>query len=487
MSKPASAPAAKPRLDLYCGTIVTCRYAIPENLQGADHHDELVGFWERAVAHTVFQHPLLQVGIIKRNSKKPAWIHLDRIDLSQLIEWRILDNPEKYEAMSNIIRQEQTDTKFPGDATQPGWRMVVLQLDTEELLEVMFVWNHTNLDGTGGKIFHETLLQSLNSVREDSSLVLDNHSFKPNATIKTMPPPLTTVGEFSFTAGFAATIIWKELKPPMFKKKLPPHITRTPLSLTPLRTQSRTLSIDDETLKNVLVACREHKTTLTGLLHGISLVSLVNHLKDEPLTAIASATPLNVRRLIPSKPSAYPELEPSTAMANYVSRMGHKFDEVLVSKIRDQAQSATTEAERIATLEDLMWSVSTTVREEIQAKIDLGFKNELCGLMGVVGDYRGYMKDQLNHQRASSWLVTNLGVIDGAKGTSSAEDWTIKRASFSLGANVLGPLFVVSPIAVKGGDLTIGVSWQDQVIDSRIGEAAAADLGTWLRHLGSKP
>ncbi|KPM35863.1 hypothetical protein AK830_g10704 [Neonectria ditissima] len=474
-------------MKLYCGTIVTCRYAIPESLQHADRHDELVAFWERAVAHTVLQHPLLQVGIIKRNSKSPAWVHLDHIDLAEVIQWRVFDNPEKYEATSEIILQEQLDTRFVCDATRPGWRLAITRLASEDLLEVMFVWDHATTDGTGGKIFHETLLQSLNSVGDDTGLVLDNHSFKPTVKTNGLPPPLDTVGDFRFTAGFATTIIWKELKPPMFKKKLPPHKTRTPLSLTPLRTQSRSAGIDNETLQNVLSACRKHNTTLTGLIHGICLVSLVNHLKDDPSTGIMCETPLDMRRFLPSKPPAYPELEPSKTIANYVSRMEHEFDEALVSKIQAQARSASTEPERIAALEEFVWSVATTVRAEIQAKLDMGLKNELCGLMKVVGDYRGYMKDQLKKQRPVSWLVTNLGVIDGAKGTSSAEDWTIKKANFSLGANVIGPLYSVSPIAVKGGDLTVGVSWQDQVIDASIGEAAAADLGTWLKHIASKP
>ncbi|KAF7542486.1 hypothetical protein G7Z17_g11533 [Cylindrodendrum hubeiense] len=479
MSEKVSTPGSKPRIIRRLGPL------------GPSHHEKLVEFWELAVADTILQHPLLQVGIIGRDTKQPAWVQIDHIDLTKHIKWRVVDNPEKYEDTFKQTLKEQLDTKYDSPETQPSWRMVVFKLEAENLLEVVYVWSHSNSDGTGGKIFHETLLQSLNRVRDDKNdLVWENHLVKTIATAQNLPPPQDSVCNFTISPSFAVTLLWKEFRPQMFAPKLPPHKLRAPIHLTPTGTQSRRLCIDNATLQNVLAACRLHKTTLTGLLHGITLVSLVSLLKEEAPATIISETPLNLRRYVSSSPPGYPGLEPTKMIGNFVTKRDHDHDQVLVSKIRDLARGASSESEQIAALEDVMWSVSTTVREELQAKLDMGLKNEICGLMKVVGDYRDYFKEQMKKPRHATFLVTNLGVIDGGlpSETSSdkTQDWTIQRAYFSLAANLVGPNLTISPLAVKNGPLMIGVSWQNEAVDTNLGEGAVAGLKTWLNHIGSK-
>ncbi|KAH6994980.1 alcohol acetyltransferase-domain-containing protein [Ilyonectria destructans] len=477
-------------LDLYCGTSVICRYGIPENLRDRSLHEKLVEFFENAVADTIIQHPLLQVGLTDRDTKRPAWIQLDHIDLSKQIEWRVIDESEKHDAIFKKTLQEQLDTKYESPETRPSWRIIVSRLDAE-LLEVMFVWSHLITDGTGGKIFHETLFQSLNKVRDETSeSICVNHLVKPTATPQNLPPPQDSICNFTISPVYAVFLLWNEFKPKMFTPTLAPHKLRAPIHLTPTGTQSRRLCIDNVTLQNVLVACRAHKTTLTGLLHGICLVSLVSLLKDETPATLYSETPLNLRRFIPSGPPGYPEFEPSKTIGNYVSKMDHVHDQALVTKVRDLARGGSTESERIAALEDVMWSVSTTVREELQGKLDLNLKNELCGLMKLVGDYRDYFKGQMTKPRHSSWLVSNLGVIDGglpsAASPDKQQDWTMERAYFALGANTMGSTLTISPLAVKNGPLMIGVSWQNETVDVSLGEGAVAGLETWLNHIGSR-
>ncbi|KAM5365313.1 hypothetical protein ACJZ2D_011096 [Fusarium nematophilum] len=99
---PKSTPVAKPRvirklghferfevslqmLELCCGTMVTCLYNIPQDLRNS--HEKLVNVVELAVADTLAQHPLLQVGLVGERTRKPAWVQLDQVDLAQQIEW----------------------------------------------------------------------------------------------------------------------------------------------------------------------------------------------------------------------------------------------------------------------------------------------------------------------------------------------------------------------------------------------------------------
>ncbi|KAH6889781.1 alcohol acetyltransferase-domain-containing protein [Thelonectria olida] len=471
-------------MELYCGTMIACRYSIPEHLRDPSTHSKLVDTLERAVADTISQHPLLQVGMVKEKSKRPAWAKIDSIDLAQHIEWRAVEGVEKYGGIRKDVIVRQLDTRFESLATRPGWRLVVLKLEYDNTLEVMFTWNHCNTDGTGGKIFHQTLLESLNNLKEKpDGPSLENHIWKTTVSAQTMMPPQNVIAKYKLTPGYTATTIWKELKPPVFAGKAE-FASWGPFKLTPRETQIRTLSIDNDTLQKVLAVCRSHKTTLTGLLHGIAFVSLAPQLPEDQVAAMMGGTPLNLRRFIKANPPAYPWLEPNKIVGNFVTKMDHEFDKTLVVKVRDAARGAGTEAERFSALEGEVWSTAVTVRRELQDKLDLGLKNDAVGLMAVVGDWQKYQKDQMKKPRHGSWMVTNVGVIDGQpKGTSNG--WSIQGSSFSLSANVLASMFSISTVAVKGGDLAVDVSWQDHIVDAGVGERLSVDLKSWLNHIGS--
>ncbi|KAH7007517.1 alcohol acetyltransferase-domain-containing protein [Ilyonectria destructans] len=477
-------------LDFYCGTSITCRYGIPGTLRNATH-SELVDFMELAVADTVLQHPLLQVGLIHESSTCPAWVQLDHIDLSQHIEWKVVDSSERYNHTLKGMVEEQVDTKFSSPASRPSWRVVVLKNGGQHALDVMFVWHHSHSDGTGAKIFHSTLLQSLNNLKEGSHQPLKNHLLKTTVTAQNLPPPQDIVAPYSISPKFALSVAWKEMIPLKLSSR---HTSWGAIRTATRKTQLRRLSIDNATLQNILSACRAHNTTLTGLLHGITFISLAPQLPEKQLAAMIGETALNLRRFMAPNPPAYPALEPTKTIANYVGIMEHKFDKALVSRIRGlgrQSLSPSADSEMRVALEDEIWRTSTVVRGEIQDKLDLGMKNDILGLMHRVKDWKAYvMGDQVKKPRVSSWAITNLGVIDGGNSAAkikgeTTEGWSIERAEFALSASVTAALFTLSPIAAKGGDLCIDVTWQDSVIDDGVGDGLVADLEAWLGHIGS--
>lgn len=210
------------------------------------------------------------------------------------------------------------------------------------------------------------------------------------------------------------------------------------------------------------------------------------------------------------------EFEVDQTIGNFVSRQIHKFDESLVKKIRNLAaksRESTTPSEGncepnlqelagTKALRDVLWAVAARVRGEIQQRLDLGLKNDIVGLMGLVRDWRSQLKQEIKKPRAVAWNVTNLGVMDGKlggaeivqaqdssndnmpNGVSDPKGWSVSRAVFSLSADVTEAFIHISPMAVKGGDLTIEVSWQRGLIDDSICERLAAGVGEWLRFIG---
>ncbi|RSL64481.1 hypothetical protein CEP54_004706 [Fusarium duplospermum] len=447
-------------LDLYPSTVLTCHFKIPHHLitAPADQSD-LEEFWERAVARNILQHPLMQVGQVNEDSAEPAWVRLETIDLSRHISWRVVSSTEDYPTIREQILHEQLRTKFVELETRPGWRMVVLKRESDDLMEAILAWNHPHFDGTGAKVFHETMLETLNHSKGGSDLpILRNHILETVVNKQNLPPPQETAGNYSTSFGYMADTIWEDVKPRLFGWASTPPTIWPPISPNPYETRFRTLTIDNQMLQGVLAACRAHKTTLTGLLHGITLISLTPQIPEEVLE-VTGSTPLNLRRFIPARSEAFPNLDPD-------------------KMIRDRIKT-TADGSKLATCTDIMWDVSTRVREELQEKLSQGLKNDLVGMMGFVADWREYAKEAQRKPRAATWLVTNLGVLDGEN--DSDQRWSIQRADFLLSADVAGPALTICPVAIKGRDLTINVGWQGGVVDDKLGERLVGDIEKCFR------
>lgn len=474
---------------------------------------------EQALATAVLQHPFLQVGVVGEDSKCPHWVQLETINLADHIQWQLLieGSAEEYQSLYSNSLREQLDTKFSNLETRPAWRILVLRSKGNlSHLDLMFAWNHSIADGMSGKIFQETVLRHLNDpVSVTESPLLQNHVLRLSATAERLPPPMDKMAKFPISLGFAAATAWQELKP-SFLAGDSTNATWAPIRLQPYETTQRIISLDNSTLQNILSACRQKKTTLTGLLHAAVLISLATQLVDKEAPAFASITALNLRRHMPSSSEGPLEFEADQTMANFVSRQIHKFDETLVKKIRNLAaislKSSTPSnvncepnLQRLAgtdALTEVLWATAARVRGEIQERLDLGLKNDIVGLMGLVKDWRSQMKQELKKPRPVAWNVTNLGVMDGRlgtaeiaqaqdanndnmpKGVSGSKGWSVSRAVFSLSADVTEAFIHISPMAIKAGDLTIEISWQRGLIDDNICERLTAGVGEWLRFIG---
>ncbi|KIL83647.1 hypothetical protein FAVG1_13130 [Fusarium avenaceum] len=469
-------------MDIYRGTSITCLYNIPESLLDPSSHDNLVQTLELAVANTLNQHPLLQVGIINERTRRAAWSRIDQVNLADYIEWHVVDALDNYDDTLREITQQQLDTKFENRATRFGWRLVVLKLKEQNLLEIMFVWCHANLDGTGGKIFHECLLHSLNSVMTGACQIsLENHIYQTTASAQNMLPSQEVLANYRITPKFALNTIWDELKPPMFVSKST-YVSWADISKAPCKTQVRSLHVNQITLQKILTASRSHKTTLTGLLHGITFVCLVSQLPEYKIGSMIAETPVDLRRFITPQDKTPPTIDPGKLIGNYVTQMKHVFGKELVNKIWRLSQTVDVE-QQFTALESDMWATAVRVRQEIQAKLDLGLKNDAVGLMAAVSDWEKYQQDELAKPRVVSWLITNVGQIDGLYKVDEKSCWSIDRCKFSITAGITWPMFSISVISAKGHDLCVDVTCQDGLIDAVIGDRLVEGINKWLNYI----
>lgn len=471
-------------LGQYFGTIVTCRYVIPGHVD-AESDERLRGSFERAIAETVLQHPVLQAGLVDEDSKRPSWIQLESIDFANHVAWQTVNASDDLQAALSGLLESQIDRKFSHLETQPGWRVVILRQPGGRTLEAAFIWNHTVADGISGKIFHETLLQHLNSADGDAPPNLHNRVLRLADTAQRFPPAPEAICKYPISPRFTASALWKVFKPDIIANREGTRAAWSPIRLQPYKTQRRAIAIDDVTLQRILCSCRTNNTTLTGLLHGIAVLSFASQLQPHEAPGLVGDTALNMRPATPSAPPGYPWYEPHKTMGNILSGLEHTFDRHLVGDVRRRLASAPpTDPDRKAALAPAVWSVAQAARRDIQKSLDLGTRDNMVGLMRFVPDWRAQMSEQAGKPRRTSWVVTNIGVLDGDPEGVGAGHWTIERALFSLSAEASGAAIHICPISVLGKELCVDFSWQDTVVDGAVAERLASDVEEWLGYLG---
>ncbi|KAI0441592.1 hypothetical protein F4803DRAFT_522722 [Xylaria telfairii] len=484
-------------------TIVNSRYSIPPSLVAAEHHDRVVSWVEDAIAHVVLEHPALRLNVVNADTKRPGWVAVDRLDFAHHVTWEDVDGKTvaNYDEMLQDRIEKRFGEMYTSLSGRPHWRVLILSVSGERpYLDIVFDYSHAFSDGTGGKIFHETLLRALNNNQDQNTStetgkqqnpVLTNRILQVPPSARALPPPIEKIAKFRVSAKFAICTAWKELRPAglVSSSPTPTYAHWAPIRATPYATRFRTFDVEASGLKNILTSCRTHKTTVTGLLHALVLASTASRIPAQDALAFTGSTALDLRRHL-GQPA--PGLDAKNTMADYVSQMAHEFDADFVREIR--AAGGADDAPPSQALVNLVWRCAARVRADIQKRLDRGLKNDLVGLMSLVPDWRAQFRTEASKARPYSFVVTNLGVLDGAaaaadnvrgeEGDDRGGSWAIEHALFAISAEVCGAAFQVSPITVRGGALCLSCSWQDCVVDSKLAEAIVADLARWLRFLG---
>ncbi|KAJ4233025.1 Alcohol acetyltransferase [Fusarium solani] len=463
------------------GCAISCRYVIPDALLGSDQSVE--NTVETAFARTILQHPFFTVGRINSESKKPSWVRLSHIDLKDHIEWRTVKDAESCDNTVQEVLEWQVNNCFTHLETRPPWRSVVLKPANSNFVEIIFAWDHTAGDGKSGKIFHNSLLTSFNALADgkETGPVLKDRVFEVPVTALT--PPTHNVLKFPISWGYILAQARDTIKVSRDGPDSPYVVAWAPMQKPPCTTRQSTTAVEEDVLPQVLEACRQHKTTLTGLAHALTLVSMATRLPKEKAPVFQSGTPICFRRFDNYRTPKHASLNLEQTVMNCVTYWGYKYDKDIVAKVRQQVGDLNSNPESKTDLEATVWSVAAAMRQRISEKLASGTEDDMMGLMKFVGDWRSYFKDlESKQKRAYDWEVSNLGVIDG--GERQGEKWTVERATFTQSATVTDPALCLSFVAVKGKALAISCCWRAEVIDDELVQGLLSDLETWLNELG---
>ncbi|KAF1963217.1 hypothetical protein CC80DRAFT_499477 [Byssothecium circinans] len=435
-------------LDQYRGTIVACRYSLIPILARPESLATLKARFCVALSRVVLDQPHLQIGIIGENSKNPAFVCLDRLDLRNHIQWITADDSNHFQQLYHETMQAQLDENMRTSQLSP-----VGNQDVEPIVDVF----------------------------EDSDrwiLHLPNPSDK-------LPPNPEIMTSWPVSLGFVLSELWKAFKPEWLFPPGKTHARWAPIQASPYQTRFRNFTVDNHHVMKLVGVCRLHHTTLTGLVHALCLVSLSTALQGA--SGFASRTPYDLRHILPSNTKPYPWLRPKESMCNYVSVVDHEFDSKLVDTIRSHMPAMSSNSKLLADVLGVIWSVSARVQHEIQTRLDSGTRNNLISIMKLCPDWNSQQQSEMRRMRYLSWLVTNLCVIDGESSTTVGKGgaWSLRRAELLLSTETASAALSVSIMTVKGREMCLTCSWQDCVVDTELGERLMGGLERWLKDISS--
>ena len=493
-------------LDQYRGTTLSCRYAIPPHLALAESRTQLGEAVKVAVVDTIMRHPMLQVGMMDATSKTPSWIQLQSLDLTQHIKWLYIGVLDDFDQTVQETFRAQLDDRFPDLSNkQPGWKITVIRQGNAPIMEVLLTWNHPQFDGAGAKVFHEDFLERLNDAKNGAyeRTGLAGDILRLPQTPPLLPAPIESVKSLPVNLKYLAKVFWEESRPRFLNRDVS-QAAWCPIRSSPYKTQFRAFFMDNASLLAILALCRQNKTTITGLLNGLALIAFSSHLDSTVAPAFQSSTIMDHRRNLPPASPDAPWVRSDRAVGNYVTQLPHRFDTELVARIRSKLPADVSEGRDMsADLQCELWAVSAQNRLEIVRKLEAGLRNDLVGVFKYVTDWQQTMRDMAKKTRQFSWLVTNIGVLDGntstrlststtrssTGGDTKSDDgqrWSISRAQFGLSAEIPAAAIEFAPISVTGRGMCVSANWPDCAVDTMLGERIMADLERWLAQLASQ-
>ncbi|KAI4601594.1 hypothetical protein KJ359_011725 [Pestalotiopsis sp. 9143b] len=440
---------------------------------------------------------MMQVGIKDATSKSPSWIQLQSLDLAQHIKWLYIADQDDFEqTVQETYRTQLDDRCWDHPNQQPSWKITIIRQGNAPVMEMLLAWNHPQFDGAGAKVFHEDLIQMLNTENSSNGREgLDGDILKLPKASPLLPVPIEKLKNLSVSPPHLGKTLWEEMRPQVLNwdKSL---ATWCPIRTSPYKTQYRAFFIDNKSLIAILALCRKNKTTITGLLNGLALIAFSSHLDSKAAPAFQSSTIVDHRRNLPSAPKGAPWVSSDRVVANYVTQAFHRYGTRLVSRVRSKLQAGTKGGALSADLQRELWIASARNRREIVDKLHAGLQNDLVGVFKYVKDWEKTMRDQARKTRQFSWLVTNIGVLDGDNAkklpdggdnkTDDAQRWSIERAQFGLSAEVPAAAIEFAAVSVAGHGMCVSSNWADCAVDTNLGDRIMADLERWLNQLGSQ-
>jgi hypothetical protein len=426
----------------------TADYELPERLLCHDIKKVIFS----AFRSLVNRHPSLGIISLGDNFPTARWCRLPYFDFKIIV--RFVERSDQV-GVTSIIEDWHQHPIFGLQMAPsvPLWRAIVIyskSSTTETPITITFLSHPTIADGRSGVAFHMELLDILDSLKieneQPNSRVAMIGSVPMINSIAIVPtlqllPALEDVLSFPISPFFRANQFYKSVWP--WRNKL--CWTGPSIRAEPSIGRLRILDVPSQLTCKLLALCQENNVKLTALLSIlIARVLAMNYPTYKrfkgSITSFRRFTATNDREIV-----------------NYTTY----FEQLYSTDLRTGYFLCGGE---------LSWDTVLACNKEIEIATS-NPKNQWVGLLRYIEDYGEWCQNRIGREREYSFELSNVGVIDGGNG-----ECRIKKMMSSQSCNIIGAPFVFSVATVKGGPLTIALSWQQDVIETEMAEKVRNDL-----------
>lgn len=458
-------------MGIYRGVIVTCRY---HTLNSRERIDQ--GTLYSALGRVILAQPMLRVGLLRDDTNEASFAHIEKLSLGDHASFSTLpcQSLDEYNEQLATRQGWHHDQCWLDIAGRPPWRVEVVEPALTEpsgFQDIIFAFHHSLCDGTSGRIFHEQLLRELN-----------NQSAPPAVDVLEFPqPPQLPDSQdeavpFSNSPWFIVKTLWNEFGPSVLRsqKPIPWHGKGIDFSI-PYTTRIRPIDVPAAVASKMLGACRQHKTSLTGLIHALVLASYATRLSADEAPFFASITPISLRPYL--RPGADASL-----LRVLVASLTQEYPPEHVAQLRSGEPTS---------LDTCIWSTAQLVKGELSRRASTLPQDEIVSLMKYIPDWFAFFKAKDGQPRTHSWELSNIGVFEAPRPASAAAAaaaepasdarFGVSRMCFTNGAVVAGAPVGLGVASAPNGLLTIALSWQQTVVTDDFIAGLANDLRAFVQ------
>lgn len=446
-------------MGLYRAVVVSANYSIPSR----NPSKEAI---LAALGNLIADNPILRVGIKDEGSTDAYFTHIPEMKLEDFVEFHASTSDQEFSKDLENLHCWCHDQIFQDVETRPPWRVIVLRSDAKspDYEAVIFAFHHSLMDGMGGRLFHEKLLAKLNA--------LPSEPLAPGALsfpeCPELPGPQEKVVDYTTTVTHRLLNFLTWIRPWFLTPGAQEIWSAEPIDFSrPHKTRLTSLDIPPDVVKSVLEATRSHGTSVTGLLHAIALASLSRRVPEAP--GFVSSTPISMRPYIsPTVDSAVKE-----ALFGCVSGTVHEHSSAEVNALRNAKGEA---------LDDLVWKHARKVKNELKQKTSTLPANEGLQALESITDWTEFLVERDGQKRKRTWEVSNVGMLTQADEIGEGKR-AISRAMFTNSPMISSDPMSISVISAKNGMLTLGITWNEGIVDEELMEGLKEDLAASMEQL----
>lgn len=214
------------------------------------------------------------------------------------------------------------------------------------------------------------------------------------------------------------------------------------------------VTIPSPSLALLLHHCKQQGLTLTSHLHGTICTSLL-HAVPGP-SAFRAVTPYSVRKWTRTSPDE---------IVNHISYVTTHVAGSQLELIRNSVPRSSSE--RKHTL-DLARNVSAHIASHVRRFS----RGSAVAALSQMEDMWTHCASQVGQKRQDTYELSNLGAVEKQDGSSLG----LERFIFTQCSMVAGPAVGFSCVSVRGGPLTVAITWQDGIVEESLNRLVAQDL-----------